>query len=528
MEKGFLCIVLHTHLPYVRHPEYKDPLEEHWFYEAITETYIPLINMFTSLINDDIDFRITMTMSPTLSYMFTDELLQNRYVTRIEKLIELAEKEVARTSKDIQFNKTAQMYLDKFKECRRTFVDVYNKNILTAFKQFQELGKIEIITCSATHCFLPAFELYPNNIRAQVAVGYNEYIRNFQKHPKGMWSGECGYFPGLDNYFAKQGLRYFFVDTHGILNADYRPRYGIYAPLYCPSGVAVFGRDPESSKSVWSAQEGYPGNPDYREFYRDIGYDLDDEYIKPYIHESGLRTYTGIKYFKITGRTKIKKPYDRRRAIGRAAFDAEDFLSNRIQQVKTLNTIMDRPPIAVAPYDSELFGHWWFEGPDWLNFLIRKIYKEQDTIELITPTEYLNKFPDNQVATPSFSSWGFDGYASVWVEGSNDWIYPPLHKNIEKMINLSNIFKNAEGIVLRTLNQCAREILLAQASDWPFIIKTNTMVDYAKNRINAHLQRFSNLYTMIKDNSIDENYLDEIEKADNIFYDINYKIFSDV
>lgn len=527
MQNGLLCIVLHTHLPFVRHPEYADSFEEHWLFEAITETYMPLIKTFTDLVNDGIDFRLTMSVSPTLSSMLTDHYLQERYMLYIERLIELAEKETHRTRNDSRFNVLACMYLQRFTESRRLFEETYKRDLLAPLKQLQELGKLELITCSATHCFFPVLESVPKAIEAQLSVGCDSYSSNFQVAPQGIWSGECGYFPGLERFFERAGLRYSFVDTHGVLNADHRPRYGVYAPLYCPNGVAMFGRDPDSSKSVWSAHEGYPGDFVYRDFYRDIGYDLDADYLKPHMHESGNRVATGIKYYRITGKTDDKQPYNPRRALGQAAIHAKDFLAKRIEQINRIGAVMDRPPLLVTPFDTELFGHWWYEGVDWLNFLLRSIHLTQDAIKLITPTEYLNLFPDNQIATPCFSSWGSKGYASVWLEGSNDWIYRHVHKSVERMIELATTHNSAEGVLRRALNQCAREILLAQASDWAFIMTTNTVVEYAKKRVQTHVARFTKLYNMIASGEIDKVYLRKIAYTDNLFPNIDYSLFAE-
>ena len=163
-----------------------------------------------------------------------------------------------------------------------------------------------------------------------------------------------------------------------------KPRYAMFAPILSPAGVAFFGRDLESSKQVWSSTEGYPGDYNYRDFYRDIGYDLDYDYVRPYLY-SDHRGHTGIKYYKITGKTDDKQPYCPKAALETAAVHAGNFMFNREKQVEYLCLHMDREPIIVAPYDAELFGHWWFEGPQWLEYLIRKVAFDQQTIKLGTP-----------------------------------------------------------------------------------------------------------------------------------------------
>ena len=514
---------MHGHLPYVRHPEHEDFLEEDWLYEAITETYIPLISVFEGLVNDKIDFRLTMTLSPTLISMLSDPLLQGRYIQHINKLIELVHKEIERTAWQPQFQSLAIMYLNEFCKARDTF-ERYGHNLVTAFKNFQDLGKLEIVTCAATHGYFPLMDVCRESVRAQVKVAASHYESAFGRRPRGIWLPECGYQPGHDEILKECGIRYFFTDSHGVLHGTPRPKYGVFAPVYCKgTGVACFGRDLESSKQVWSSIEGYPGDYNYREFYRDIGFDLEFDYIKPYIHPDGVRINTGIKYYRITGPGNHKEPYVAQWARERAAQHAGNFIFNRQKQIEYLNDFMHKKPILVSPYDAELFGHWWYEGPQWLDFLIRKISCDQDEIRLITPSEYLAENPRNQVITPSLSSWGWKGYSEMWLQGSNDWIYRHLHTASERMTELVKTNSDVNGLQKRALNQALRELLLAQSSDWAFIMGTGTHTSYAIRRTKDHLLRFTRLYEEIKSNSIDEEWLSDIEYKDNLFPNIDYK-----
>jgi 1,4-alpha-glucan branching enzyme len=526
--KGYLCLVLHAHLPFVRHPECDYMMEENWLYEALTETYIPLLAIFDNLVKDRVPFRITMSLTPPLCTMLSDHLLQERYSKHLVKLIELAEKEIARTKRDPAFNKTAIMYLEKLYLCKNIFENVYDGNILKGFKAFQDLGVVEIVTCGATHGYLPNMQVNPNAVRAQIKTAVNSYQRFLGRKPEGIWLPECGFYPGLENILHEANIRYFFTETHGILCADPKPLYGVFAPVYCKEApVAAFGRDVESSRSVWSAQEGYPGHAAYRDFYRDIGFDLDVDYIAPYIDPIGIRINTGFKYYRITGKkTTEKEPYIRDEALKVAAEHAGNFMFNREQQAEYLSSIMDRPPVIVAPYDAELFGHWWYEGPEWLNFLIRKIAFEQQTISLITPSDYLSMYPTNQICEPSFSSWGEGGYSEVWLDQSNDWIYRHLHRMEERMVEYARLYPEADGLLKRSLNQMARELLLAESSDWAFIMKNGTMVQYAVRRTKEHIANFLRLYDDIKQNTLDGNFVSLLESHNNIFPEINYKVYS--
>ena len=525
MEKGYLAIVLHAHLPYVRHPEYVDSLEENWLFEAITDTYIPLLLVLERLMEEGINFRLTLSITPTLASMLADPFLQSRYLNKIERLIELGEKEVKRTRFQPEFNALSSMVHQRFLEVREAFLNRYDRNLVQAFKRFQELEKIEIIASAATHGFLPLLSVNAAAVRAQIRIGIEYYEQVFGRMPKGFWLPECGYFPGVDELLTAHGIRYTILETHGITRAEFRPKYGVYAPIYCRSGVAAFGRDPVSAKQVWSSAEGYPGDYDYKEFYRDIAYDLDLDYVRPYIHRDGIRVDTGFKYFRITGKGDHKEIYDPERAERRAALHAGDFMANKKKQIECLALVMDRKPIIVAPYDAELFGHWWFEGPIWLNYLIRKISLEQETIRLITLSEYLEGHAINQVSTPSCSSWGNNGTYETWVNESNDWIYRHLDQGARIMERLSKNHPEADGLTLRALRQAGRELLVAQASDWAFMINSGEMAAYGTQRIKAHLLRLNRLGKEIEAQKIDENWLSEIESQICIFPHIDYRSF---
>jgi 1,4-alpha-glucan branching enzyme len=529
MPQGYVALVLHAHLPFVRHPEHEEFLEEDWFYEAITETYLPLVQIMDGFVRDGVDFRLTMSLTPPLCSMLLDGLLQERYVRHLDRLIDLTKKEIDRTKWDHAFHELAWMYHNRFIEARRVFVEHYGKNLITAFRKFQDMGKLEIITCGATHGFLPLMQEHPQSVRAQIMIARDHYRSCFGRDPRGIWLPECAYFPGVENFLAEAEIRFFILDTHGVMFSNPRPRFGIYAPIFTRAGPAAFGRDTDSSKQVWSAEEGYPGDSDYRDFYRDVGFDLDFEYIRPYIHPDGIRCFTGVKYYRITGKTPHKEPYNRHNAIEKAATHAGNFMFNREKQIEHLYGVLGREPIIISPYDAELFGHWWFEGPEFLNFFIRKSVYDQKIFKLTTPAEYLSMYPTHQIATPSASSWGNKGYWEVWLEGSNAWIYRHLHVAQERMTELVRNYSGhaAHSPVLdRALKQCARELLLAQSSDWAFLMKTGTAPHYSAKRTKDHILRFTRLYEQITGNRLDEKWLSFIEWRDNIFPDINYHYYA--
>jgi 1,4-alpha-glucan branching enzyme len=293
----------------------------------------------------------------------------------------------------------------------------------------------------------------------------------------------------------------------------------------CPNKVVALGRDPESARAVWSSEEGYPGDPVYREFYRDIGFELPLEDLGPFLYDGGLRAHTGIKYWAITAPGGDKSPYNRQAALARCSEHAEQFARERLHQAERLRPHMDRPPLIVCPYDAELFGHWWFEGPEWIEALLRRLARFPDKLKLVTASDYLEAHPEQQTLQPCFSSWGNKGYAEVWLESSNDWIYRHLHKQAERMQELARRFPNEKGLRRRALNQAFRELLLSESSDWAFIMKTGTTVPYAMKRTREHIHNFTRIFEAVMENDIEQEWLLGLEARNSIFPEIDYRLF---
>jgi 1,4-alpha-glucan branching enzyme len=523
--QGYLSLVLHAHLPFVRHPEHEKFLEESWLFEAITETYLPLIQIMDGWLHDGMETRLTVSLSPTLCAMLLDPLLQDRYERHLNCLVDLAEKEIHRTHWDAAFRELAWMYHHRFTTLRNTY-RANGRNLVAAFRKFQDLGKLEIITTAATHGLLPLLSDHAPSIRAQILTARDHYRSCFGCDPRGIWLPECAYAVGVETFLQEANIRWFIMDTHGVLHARPRPRYGVYAPIFTPNGIAAFGRDLESSRQVWSKHEGYPGDARYRDFYRDIGFDLDFDYVKPHLPSPDHRGFTGIKYFRITGGTDDKHIYDRGAALHMAGEHAGHFLGSRMAQIEKLSGILDRPPMVLAPYDAELFGHWWYEGPEFLDYFVRKACYDQRTFLLATPEQYLMLHPTNQIASPSPSSWGEEGYWRVWLNEKNEWIYPHLQVAQERMTGLAQRFKTPTPLQERALKQASRELLLAQSSDWPFIMRTGTSPDYARRRVKDHLLRFIALHDQLTSTRVDAKWLAGVEDRDNLFPEVNYRYWA--
>jgi 1,4-alpha-glucan branching enzyme len=519
MPRGYQCIVLHAHLPYIRHPEYSSFLEENWLFEAITETYIPLLLMLERLREAGYRDCLTLSLSPTLMSMLRDPFLQERYLAHMDKLRQLAEREVSRNRNDSAFATLTRLYRERLEETVAAFDTRYGRDLLAAFAELQADGVIELITTAATHGYLPLLKTEPSAVRAQLLVGAQTFQSMVGAPAKGVWLPECGYYPGLEGLLEEAGYAYFFVDTHGISNATPKPYYGQSAPLVCPNGVAAFGRDPETSRLVWSRDEGYPGDFQYRDFYRDIGFDLDIEYIGPFVLDGHTRIHTGFKYYRITGAVDHKLPYEPEQAARRVAAHADDFVMRVRRSVGAHGARNSPAPLVVSPYDAELFGHWWFEGPQWLEAVVRRMASEPDETVLTTPSAYLARNPVLQSATPSASSWGHGGYNDFWLNPGNDWVYPHLHDAARRMSAMSRQHRDAAPGTLpyRAMQQAARSLLLAQASDWAFIMKSGTAEEYAQRRTRDHLARFNYLEQCVVDGAIDERRMQALEVMDQLF-----------
>ncbi len=557
---GDLALVLHAHLPFVRHPEHAYHLEENWLYEALTATYLPLLEVLRD-VHGEIQrtpsaapLRLTLSLSPPLCTMLRDPLLLSRYRAYVDRLLRLGDEEVARNAGDPALSKLSRFYVERFTRLAQLFRDI-DGDVLSALATLQEAGCLDIITTCATHGYLPVIR-EPAARRAQIAVAIRAYRGWFGRYPRGLWLPECGYADGVDALLAEHDLRYFFTDAHGLLYARPRPPLGLHAPIFTPAGVAAFGRDLESSRSVWSATEGYPADGVYRDFYRDIGFDRPLSVIAPYIHPDGIRVNTGFKYHRVTGpRVDLadKQLYEPEQALARADEHARDFVHKRRQQLAALSQRMERRPIVVSPYDAELFGHWWFEGPVFLRGVLRRlcglVRDEQlvaggaaglgsvapglDGVRLNTGTGYLSEHPVNAVCEPAPSSWGEGGYSAVWVDSANDWIYRHVHRAEAQLHELASRHAGTSDDVLRrALNQLARELLLAQSSDWAFILKTGTAVKYATERLKSHLARFQQLARSIAaltepgSSPLDVSLLAELERRDNIFPDVDFRLYA--
>jgi len=524
---GFLSILLHAHLPFVRHPEYEDSLEERWLVEALVECYLPLLRMLEGRASRGARGRITISLSPTLLAMLADPLLRDRVASRMGRLLELAERDVGRYRGDAPYAGLAAHYRDRF----RGEIELYERwgrDVAAAFRAAETSGTARLITCGATHGFLPLMDLGAPSWRGQIGTAVRAFERHVGHPPEGFWLPECGYTPGVEEVLAEFGVRWFAVDAHGILDACPRPVPGTYAPLRTPSGVLAIGRDAESSRQVWSSTEGYPGDSWYREYYRDQGFDLPIDEVREFLPSGGTRTHLGLKYHRITDRRyPHREPYEPRRAAERVADHAAHFVAGRAAQARAASDALGQPALMLAPYDAELFGHWWYEGPEWLDRVLDAMAASPEAPLVATdPLEAagaLARVPEGRMHP---SSWGAGGYAAVWLDPVNDWIYRHLLRAAERMQRLARAGDRGEALRARALQQAGRELLLAQASDWAFIMKTGTLIPYAVRRTEAHLERFERLAAALESGPLEEPAIAAIEAADPIFPELEPGLFA--
>ena len=510
---GNLAFILHAHLPYVRKNE-KNSLEEDWFFQAVLECYIPLIRVLEESIKLEPDnTKLTISLSPTLISLFQSSELKGKFPewinTRIKLLNELPEEQ----------KKAAQFLLKNLAD-QLIYWEKYSGEILNRFQYLLDCGCLDIITCAATHGYLPILRENPETVVGQIKTAVRHHQNTFNVKPLGIWLPECAYYENLDKILSQCGIRYAVLDGHGILNSKPRPRYGVYAPICSKNGVAFFGRDSQSTLPVWSAKDGFPGDPLYREYHKDLGWELPLTKLK----DNGIKSIRplGLKFHRITNNSTPlgeKDFYKENLAEKKAEEHAAIYLSRRSEQLKRLSLDYKFNPILIAPFDAELFGHWWYEGPIFLKNIFKN--SKNHLIKLTHLREILSLSPQIQVCEPSPSSWGQGGFHNYWINDTNAWVVPEITKAGSTFVEVNS--RNIEDeLSNRILMQAARELLLSESSDWSFILRAGTTTELAKERIERHLSRFWKLIKSLnKNESIDLSYLETIEKEDKIFPNIN-------
>ncbi len=525
-------IVLHAHVPWVKHPNVEHCLEEDWLHSAIVETHLPLLEMLFRLRSEEVPFHLTLNLSPTLLAMMSDRSLKRRTLAYLDRTLRLCRDEVERG--DITgFGKLAEMYEDRFFRFRSLFVDEWQGDLIKAFADLRDSGHIELTASAATHGLLPLHLRVPETVQAQVRAGIRQYVQSFGRMPRGFWLPECAYAPALSRLLKGEGIDWTLVEEHGLTTSPQAADEFPFVPGITADDLMVFGRDQASSSEIWNADEGFPGDSRYRDFLRDIGLEAPPEYLADYLGKSNERQFTGIKYYRSERDGDNSLPYDTDLASKALEEHSVRFVSSRGAQLAALEASGVENPNIVCAFDADLFGHWWYEGTEFLERIFRKTAARED-FAFTTPSKYLaaNDEQEWPFASPVSSSWGEGGYFETWTNEQNSWVQAELQKRSERLARFVKLFETnrseytdeAIARYQRCIQLLTRELLLSQSSDWGFLMLNEASRDYAEGRTNGHLENFDRVWNLMTQGGNDEE-LSDIEAMNPIFADLPWNLF---
>ena len=515
-------LVLHGHIPFMRLPNQSPALMENWLFESISETYIPLLEVFERLDRDHVPFRLAISLSPTLCHMLGDPVLIQRYIDYTGRQLEFGEKELERTSGNQDLHALAKSAYDQVIEKRAIFTDRFEGSILKGFDYYQKKGRVEILVTAATHAFLPFYASCPEAIQAQFEVAISSYRANFGRHPSGFWLPELGWKAELDSWLRAYNFSYTIVDAHAMVFARPAAEKGCFYPAKTPLGSIVMGRDFYAAREMASLVR----DPAYRYNQRDQGFELPPDSVRPFIGPQGSRAGTGYKYWACGEDGSGSALYNYGAALDKATSKAHEFLESLSNRLEAAGTLMEGCPLSLCAFEADTFGRAWHEGPLFLEALFRE-GTSRDIVQFMTPAEYLCKLDHAafQTLVPEFSSWGSNGYAETWLDASNDWMYRHAMRALERMVEIAERFPDNTGLKERALNQAAREILLVLSSDWSKMLFRQECANHARNCIESSLRNFTTIYEALGSNYISTEWLTQLERRHNIFPNINYRVF---
>ncbi|AEC52883.1 hypothetical protein PNA2_1970 [Pyrococcus sp. NA2] len=523
--KGYLTFVLHTHIPYVR-KHGKWPFGEEWLFEVIAGSYIPLLMEFERLKEKRVEFELVISFTPVLMEQLNDAYMKEQFEEFMKVKIEAMKKDLEKF-KDEKV-KRAIRYMIGYFENVYSYWEKINGDLLKEFRRLQKEGHLEIITSAATHGYLPLLGR-DEAIEGQIANGIETYKKYFKDTPKGLWLPECGYRPsglwrspssekvvwrkGIEHFLEKYGIRYFIVESHLIDEGSATLRYGeilpanskrsTLRPYFLKNGIAVFARNRETGAQVWSSHIGYPGDPWYREF-----------------HKRAERS--GGRYWRVTGTRDLgkKEPYEPEKALERVEEHAMHFIGLVSSLLENFEKEEGEKGIVVAPYDTELFGHWWFEGVKWLGRVLE--LAENNGIKTVTLENFLEEFNGKRYEIElKEGSWGMYGNHYTWWNPRVEWTWKVIHLAEDRMVYLATKYHGKDPIANRILEQLVRELLLLESSDWQFLITMKQGEEYGKARIVEHAYKFNKLAEelerYVKTGEFDLETLEKIEEEDKVF-----------
>ena len=542
---GTFALVLHSHLPYVL---MHDRLEEEWLFEAVVESYLPLLQAFYRLVWQGVSPRVTVGVTPVLLEQIADSRFAPRLLAYLEQKSHAAREDQAffrRNSEPAQ-ERLARLWEEFYRRTSLFFREDLSSDIIGAFRRLQKQGHLELIASAATHAYLPLLG-FDASVQAQVALGVRCYQRHFRARPRGFWLPECAYRPaaywtppmdgmaglkptaraGVDQILASVGLRYFFVDARQLAGSSLGyPRHSpcrLYTLTHKEEEnsfpMAIFSRDFETTARVWQHDSGYPGDPLYLEFHKKQG-------------EGGLR------YWRITDRRTTlayKQPYMPELAFAQVNTNVTQFVQVLRERLLGHWRRTGERGIVVAAFDTELFGHWWFEGPQWVSELLRQLATVPE-VRVTTCSEYLDEHPPRQTIQLQESSWGDGGDHRVWWQSSTQRLWRNQYQAECDMQDLNKRLKTArlDDRLVCLLRQCGRELLLLQSSDWPFMIGTRSTPDHAQQRVALHYENFQCCRRVIEQYVNNETIVEEdwrrfatMEQQDALFSDLDPHVFGE-
>ncbi|MDR1419230.1 MAG: DUF1957 domain-containing protein [Treponema sp.] len=520
MEKrNAISIVLNAHLPFIQHDE--GPYwsrEEQIFFDALSETYLPLLDVLARLDRDNVPFRLGISLSPVLCHLFSDEKLIKKYLDYTNRQIEFGWQEEDRTKGEDGLHSLAKYYVDLAGERRLSLMERHGGDILKSLDHYQRKGRVEILATAATGAFLPFLCSSPEAVQAQLEAGLASYRLNFGKYPLGFWLPELGWTAALDEHLRANNLGYTIVESHSLVFGNPPAEKGTFYPAKTPAGIFVLGRDFSPAGKFRAA------SPLYRDNGKDAGYDLPAGMVESFLSANGERSGTGYKYYGGLDGKDQRLFYDPDAARKQAAGDARRFLDASAARLGAAAAMMKERPVSLCVFDADDLGRLWYEGPVFIETLFREGAKRDD-LQFTNPAEFLYRQESSfQTVTPEFSSGGINGYAQTWLDASNDWIYRHLFRAAERMTEMAERFSDDSGLRERALNQAARELLLAEAADWPKMMYEGDSA-FARGRIEEHLRNFTTIYETLGSNYISTEWLTGLEKRHSIFPGINYRIF---
>ena len=522
-----LMLVLHGHIPDVMgHGTW--PHGANWVYEAAAETYLPFLDVVERLLDDGVPVKATIGMTPVLAEQLQDPRFVDGFMRYLGQRANAAARDrlAMRMDGDETGAALAEAWKRFYRARRDQFLALPERDIIGAFRRLAELGLIEPIASAATHGFLP---LLPNDraIDRQLDVGLAAHARHFGRSAAGIWLPECAYRPagpwvspagdreevrrGIEDFLAERGVKFFFVETHLVQGGEMRPAYGGRASRPDSGGspylvnavqatdgsvISVFARDPLSSEQVWSGHVGYPGDGRYLEFHKQ-------------------KAHRGHRYWRVTD-SKLdlheKEPYDPTAVPAVLRSHADHFVS----MLEDMEPWTDgTPALVVAMFDFELFGHWWFEGPEFLGEVFRRL-TTSTKVKPMTASEAIAATPPRRVIRMPHGTWGRNGDFQVWWnEHTVD--YWRLVESVERRMELFEDRAREGELDQELFEAMERQTLLLQSSDWPFLIDNEVSRDYAEERIREHVKEFTRLARMAERGRVNRKELERLERRDSLF-----------